>query len=584
MDSELFPMEMAEGFVADDRKVMAAGRKNQLEEQIATPLGTRWHLTYKTPLFDELGQIAGTTGIAMDITERKQAEQQLLYSISITNAALESAVDGILVVDRSGKIVRWNQKFIDLWNIPEELLATHDDGILLNYAMAQLAKPESFAAKVMELYDHPEDSSQDLLELADSRVFDRYSQPLVIGAEIVGRFWSFRDISERRNLEEQLRQSQKMEAVGQLAGGVAHDFNNLLTVILANAELALMKLDPAQPLHGRLQEISSAAHRSADLTRQLLAFARKQAVKPEVLNLNETVGGMLKLLRRLIGEGIELSWQPMQGLWPVLVDPAQIDQIMANLCINARDAITGVGKITIEIGNCVIDEHYRAHHPDFMLGEYVRLAVSDDGGGMNKETLAHIFEPFFTTKGLGKGTGLGLATVYGAVKQNNGFINVYSEPGLGTIFAIYLPHHAGAVEVLHAKCVAEMDRSCHETILLVEDEPAILNITAKILENMGYVVLQAGTPHDAISLARRMGSHIHLLITDVVMPEMNGLELANTLQMMNPGLKRLFMSGYTADVISSHGVLTDGEQFIQKPFSLPDFAGKVREVLDYGQD
>jgi nitrogen-specific signal transduction histidine kinase/ActR/RegA family two-component response regulator len=395
------------------------------------------------------------------------------------------------------------------------------------------------------------------------------------------------DITERKRAEEekakleaQLQQAQKMESVGRLAGGVAHDFNNMLSAILGHAELALDQVDPARPLQAHLQEIQKAARRSADLTRQLLAFARKQTVQPKVLDLNETVESMLKMLQRLIGEDIQLTWQPEANLWPVRVDPSQIDQILANLCVNARDAISGVGKMTIETGNSALDEAYCAEHAGFSPGEYVRLTVSDDGCGMDRETLAHIFEPFYTTKGVGEGTGLGLATVYGIVKQNNGFINAYSEPGQGTTFTIYLPRQVAKAEQAREEGPAEPVARGHETILLVEDEPVILELTKMLLERLGYAVLAAGTPGEALRLARKQAGEIHLVMTDVVMPEMNGRDLAKNLLSLYPSLKRLFMSGYTANVIAHHGVLDPGVHFIQKPFSIKELADKVREALD----
>jgi signal transduction histidine kinase len=378
----------------------------------------------------------------------------------------------------------------------------------------------------------------------------------------------------------QLMQAQKLESVGRLAGGVAHDFNNMLGVILGHTELALGQVDPAQPLHGDLEEIQQAAQRSTGLTRQLLAFARKQTIAPKVLDLNESITGMLKMLQRLIGEDIDLRWRPEAGLWPVRVDPSQLDQILANLCVNARDAITDVGKVTIETANGVFDAAYSAARAGFVPGEYVRIAVSDDGCGMDEETLAHIFEPFFTTKSVGTGTGLGLATVYGIVKQNGGFIYVYSEPGQGTTFTIYLPRHAGKAEAARTDGVAEPLARGHETILLVEDERAILEMTKEMLERQGYVVLAAGTPGAAIRLAKAYPGEIHLLMTDVVMPEMNGGDLATNLLALQPHLKRLFMSGYTSDVIAHRGVLHEGVQFIEKPFSMKGLAAKVREALE----
>ncbi len=386
--------------------------------------------------------------------------------------------------------------------------------------------------------------------------------------------------SERIRLESQLRQSQKMESMGRLAGGVAHDFNNMLGVIMGHTSLALMKLERNHPLHTHLEEVNKAAERSADLTRQLLAFARKQTIAPKVLNLNETVASMLNMLQRLIGEDIHLTWQPGATLWPVKVDPSQIDQILANLCINARDSIGGIGKITIKTGDRTIDEKYSAHQADATPGEYIALTVGDDGCGMDKETMSNIFEPFFTTKSVGEGTGLGLATVFGAVKQNNGFISVDSEPGLGTTFTIYLPHYKGELGQTGVKVVEYSIPHGHETVLLVEDEPAILNMAAITMTELGYVVLAANSPSEAIRMVREFPGEIHLLMTDVIMPEMNGRDLAKTLQSFCPQIKCLFMSGYTADIIGHHGVLEEGVNFIQKPFSLSVLATKVREVLE----
>ena len=386
--------------------------------------------------------------------------------------------------------------------------------------------------------------------------------------------------TEKSKLENQLQQALKMESVGRLAGGVAHDFNNMLTVIIGHANIALADSNPAQPLHSHMEEILKAAERSANLTRQLLAFARKQTVTPKVLDLNATVGGMLKLLKRLIGEDIDLSWRPGENLWPIKIDPAQVDQILANLCVNARDSISDIGKITIETGNVVADECYCSHNSGFVRGDYVRIAVNDNGCGMDSETLAHIFEPFFTTKGVGEGSGLGLATVYGAAKQNNGFINVYSELYMGTTFTIYLPRFVGDVD--HAPVEEVIAKRGQETILLVEDEPAILNITSMLLTKQGYTVLAANSPLEAIRLAGEHAGEVSLLMTDVVMPDMNGRDLAEKLLSQYPALKRLFMSGYTADIIAHHGVLDEGVHFIQKPFTMLDLAAKVRETLDAG--
>lgn len=392
-------------------------------------------------------------------------------------------------------------------------------------------------------------------------------------------FGTVLDITERRKLEEQFRQAQKMESIGRLAGGVAHDYNNILSVILGYTELALNKVSTDDPLHTDLKEILSAARRSTDITRQLLAFARRQTVVPKLLDLNETLEAMLKMLRQLIGEDIDLAWFPRVKLWPVKMDPSQVDQILANLCINARDAIAGVGKVTIGTDNVTFDAAYCTDHTGFIPGEYILLSVSDNGCGMDKETLNKLFEPFFTTKAVGCGTGLGLATVYGIVKQNNGFIYAYSEPGTGTTFKIYLPRHAGEVGEIKVESAAEIPKGRGEIILVVEDDLSILKLIDKILKVLGYKVLAARSPNEAMVLAEEHTVALNLLITDVVMPEINGKELAKRVHTLNPNIKTLFMSGYTADVIAHRGVLEEGINFIQKPFSTQDLAAKIREVL-----
>ena len=402
----------------------------------------------------------------------------------------------------------------------------------------------------------------------------------VIWEQKPGILCFLRDVTEEKKLESQLVQAQKMEAVGRLAGGVAHDFNNMLTVIIGHTGLALTEVAPSDPLYDQLQEINEAARRSADLTRQLLAFARKQTIAPKILNLNTTLSGMLSMLRRLIGEEIDLVWRPGAELWDVKMDPGQIDQVLANLCINSRDAIAEMGKIIIETENIAMDEAACARHVGLMPGEYALLTVSDDGCGMDENTKAHLFEPFFTTKGRGQGTGLGLATVYGIIKQNDGFIGVYSEPGQGTTFRIYFPRHKTEPGQVSVRSTAEVPLRGSETVLMVEDEEAILGLGKRILEQLGYTALIARTPAEAIGLVEDYAGEIHLLITDVVMPEMNGKDLAQWLTSVKPGLKCLYMSGYTADVIAHRGILEEGVHFMQKPFSIKDLAIKVRQVID----
>ncbi|MGE0493086.1 MAG: GAF domain-containing protein [Vulcanimicrobiota bacterium] len=389
-----------------------------------------------------------------------------------------------------------------------------------------------------------------------------------------------RDISARLALEDQLRQSLKMESVGRLAGGVAHDFNNGLNVILGHAELALASLSPEDPLYAELSEIRKAAIRSAGLTRQLLAFARRQSVAPEVLDLNHALEDLLNMLRRLMGENIELLWRAGPDLWHVHLDPAQLYQVLVNLCVNSRDAIAEHGRVTIETGNVVLDEAYCSTHRGARPGEFVCLTVSDDGCGMDEQTRAKVFEPFFTTKPLGSGTGLGLATVYGIVKQNEGFVFVDSEPGHGTTFRLYFPRHLGEGPIQRTDASAlEFPTGNGQTILVVEDDAAILKLARRMLGHLGYKVLTASGPLQALELAEQEPGPIDLLLTDVILPEMNGRQLAERLGSLMPGLRLLYMSGYTADIITSHGIVEEGLQLLGKPFSVAELAAAVGKAL-----
>ncbi len=372
----------------------------------------------------------------------------------------------------------------------------------------------------------------------------------------------------------------KLESVGRLAGGVAHDFNNLLMGMMNYVELCRDELPPGHPARCYLDEITHDAQRSAAITQQLLAFARKQVITPKVLDMNDVLAGMLKMLGHLMGEDIALIWMPGAPLWPVSIDPGQLDQILANLCVNARDAIAGVGRVTIETANTRLDQAYCATQPEAVPGDYVRLAVGDSGCGMSEDVLAHIFEPFYTTKEVGKGTGLGLATVYGIVEQNHGHIAVHSEVGKGTTFHLYLPRAAAAAPAgAVAVAPVALPRGT-ETILVAEDEKSVRVTSCRFLELLGYTVLAAATPTEALRLAGAHTGPIHLLLTDVIMPGMNGPDLAGLLAEGRPKLKCLFMSGYTAEVMMRRGMLGAGRPFLSKPFSRDDLARKVREMLD----
>ncbi|HKN15771.1 MAG TPA: ATP-binding protein [Candidatus Sulfotelmatobacter sp.] len=389
------------------------------------------------------------------------------------------------------------------------------------------------------------------------------------------------DVTERRALEQQLRQSQKMEAVGRLAGGIAHDFNNLLMVISGYSEFLLDRLGPDPALRGPAQEIAGAAQRASSLTRQLLAFSRKQMMAPKILDLNEVITENLKMLTRVIGEDIDLVMVPAATLGAVRADAGQIDQVIMNLAVNARDAMPSGGKLTIETSNVSLDEEYSRFHAPLRPGDYVMLTISDTGMGMDSETQSHIFEPFFTTKGT-KGTGLGLSTVYGIIKQSGGYIWVYSESGKGTTFKIYLPRVPERAEspavVSTAESVATEPGT--ETILLVEDEANLRYLARQFLEKQGYRVIEAADGAVAMQIAVAHEGTIHLLLTDVIMPGMNGRELAQRISEIRPNTKVLYMSGYTENVIGHNGTLDAGVRLLQKPFTLRELKSKVREVLD----
>lgn len=537
-------------------------------------------------LLDDSGEPAGNIGVIRDITARRAAAEELQASTARFRALVESAPDAIYV-QSGGRFAYLNDAAVRLFG------AAHAEDLLGTSVVDR--RPPAFRdasrERIRRLNEERKASRtihEVVLRMDGSPVDIELSAVPIEYEGAPGALVFARDVGERiegerrrQVLEDQLRHAQKMESVGRLAGGVAHDFNNILSVIMGYAKLALDKTRAADPLREDLQEIHAAATRSADITRQFLAFARKETISPVTLDLNDAVERMLKMLRRLVGEDIDVAWLPHQGLWPVLMDPSQIDQLLANLCVNARDAITDVGRITIATGVRAIDAPYCAEHPDAVPGDFVLLSVTDTGRGMTPETLKLIFEPFFTTKGPGRGTGLGLSTVYGIVRQNGGFIDVQSEPGRGTSFSLHLPrHHATVNEPLQATNAPAPPMGRGETILIVEDEEAIARLTTRILSESGYRVLTAHSPSEALKAVEAHSSEIALLLTDVVMPEMNGRELADRLRASHPSLRTLFMSGYTADAIAHRGVLETGLRFLQKPFSPEDLAAKVREALD----
>jgi len=536
------------------------------------------------------GKAVRLFGSLQDITDLRRAEE-----------ALRASEERLRLANRATNDVVWD------WDIVNDAQTWNDAGSIVFGWTEILSHPQTAAWWVDRI--HPDDRQR-----VDESVFSVVNNPSEdywhdeyrflrsdgSYADVMDRGYVLRndegkalrmigamlDITDRKRAEEEreklhaeLLQAQKMESVGRLAGGVAHDFNNILQTIVGFTDLSLMEMTPDHPLFENLETVKDAARRSTKVIRQLLAFARKQIISPVVLDLNDAVSGMLKMLRRLIGEDIQLVWMPGGDVWEIKIDPAQIDQVLANLVINARDAIDDIGKVEIETQNRVLDAAFCEEHPECLPGEYVQLAVSDTGCGMNRETLENIFEPFFTTKEEGKGTGLGLATVYGIVRQNKGCIHVKSQPGEGCRFEIYFPRQIvekeDANEGVHAVPLSKGT----ETILLVEDQESTLDIARRMLTSLGYTVLPALTPAEALQTIGEHPDQIHLLMTDVIMPGMNGRDLANHIRQLRPDIRCLYMSGFTADVIARLGVLEKGTQFIQKPFSMEDLGKKVREAL-----
>lgn len=546
----------------------------------------RWILARGEAVGEKDGRPLLLRGTVQDITASKRTEAILRDSELRYRSLFEQNLDAIAIMEGfPPRFTFVNPAFVALFGYTEEEVRAMQGAEIWG-----LVHPEDIDLVREKLADRLEgrtrsvryefrivrkDGGVRIVEASGTMIF---MQGRAVNQSI------YRDITQQKEaekervlLQEQYLQSQKMESIGRLAGGVAHDFNNILTVILGYSEMAMSQLDTADALYEDLATIHDAAKRSSDIVSQLLAFSRKQVVQPIALSLNDRVEGILKMLHRLLGENIRLEWQPSQQLPPVTIDPSQIDQILANLCVNARDAIRDTGQITLATSLVHLDEDYSGTHFAVTPGQYLLLTVSDTGIGMEKEVLDKIFEPFFSTKG-NLGTGLGLATVYGIVKQNKGHINVYSEPGNGTVFKIYLPVSADAM-VVSVTDQEELISGDGETILFVDDDQSLVKLHQTVLEQLGYQVLVAGTAANAIEIAHQYQGKIDLLITDVIMPEMNGKELAARIVSRFPAIKVLYMSGYTANVIAHHGILDEGISFLQKPFSRKNLSRKIRTTL-----
>jgi two-component system, cell cycle sensor histidine kinase and response regulator CckA len=517
-----------------------------------------------------------------NITERKRAEEELRWKTAFLEAQVDSALDGILVVDNQGKKILQNQRMNELWKIPPPIAEDKDDAAQVQFITSQTKNPQPFADKVAYLYSHPDEVSRDEVELVDGTALERYSSPVRDKAgNHYGRIWTFRDITERKRLEEQFRQSQKMDAIGQLAGGVAHDFNNILGVIQMQSDLlkAGGNLSPAQLDFAG--EIGAATQRAAALTRQLLLFSRKEILQPRDLDLNQSISNMTKMLWRILGEDIKMQFKfAMQPLF-IHADPGMLDQVLMNLAVNSRDAMPKGGRLVIETSIAEFDESVRGQSAQARPGSFVCLSVSDTGCGIPAENLPRIFEPFFTTKDVGKGTGLGLATVFGIVQQHQGWVHVYSEAGHGTTFRIYLPRLAGMSRQEPEPPTLTSMRGGNETILLVEDDAFLRASMCKALSQLGYRVLEAINGVEALEVWKQHREEIHLLLTDLVMPGgMTGKDLAEQLLREHPKLKVIYVSGYSAEVAGKDFPLEEGVNFLAKPVQAFKLAQTVRQNLD----
>ncbi len=578
-DAELFSQDVGRMIMERDRGVVQSGGA-QTYEETATAAGiTRTYLATKGPYRDPGGQVIGLLGICRDISDRKRAEEEIRRSQQKLQIHFEHTPLAVVEWDLQFRVSAWNPS-------AEQVFGYSRQEALGQYA--SFIVPAHFRQYVDQVWQSLLTQEGGVRSTNDNITKDGsviscewYNTPLVDeSGRVFGVASLVQNVTERVALEERLRQSQKMEAVGRLAGGVAHDFNNLLTVILGYSQILAEGVPAGSRLAESTAQIKSAADRASGITRQLLAFSRKAVLSPRVINRNEIMLNLDSLLRRLIGEDIEVLTVPATDLGSVKADPGQIEQVIMNLALNARDAMPHGGKLTLETTNERLDESYARGHQPAEPGRYVMLAVSDTGHGMTLETQARIFEPFYTTKEVGKGTGLGLSMVYGIVKQSGGYIWVYSEPDRGTTFKIYLPRVDQPVEPSGMERRPRNIQRGTETILLVEDDSQLRQLSSSVLAHCGYKMLVAATPEEGLAICKENHHNIHLLITDVVMPRMNGRQLAEQIVKLSPNVRVLYISGYTSNAIVHYGVLDSGLWFLPKPFTLSALMAKVREVLD----
>ena len=565
--------QLPHAFELIEEILKTGSQRDVTEYKVKRKDGRHIYIESKGSLIYRDGKPVAIQGIGRNITSRKRAEKALMESEEKYRIMMEAIKDLVYICSSEFRVEYMNPTMIQ--RIGRDATgefcfkAINDLGQKCPWCMHHKTQANEYV-------------ETDIVSPKDNRSYHTSQTPVVNRDGSISNMTILRDTTDWLNLESQLRQSQKMEAIGVLAGGVAHDFNNILTTIIGNAQLALMDIGQDGPLREEIEEIKTAVEKAASLTRQLLAFSRKQIIQPKILDFNELLAGMEKMLGRLLRENIEIQTIPGPELLQVNADPGQMEQVIMNLVVNARDAMPKGGKLTVETANIKIDKSYFRKHgiPKEKPGTYVVLSVSDTGIGMDKETQEHIFEPFYTTKEIGKGTGLGLSTLYGIVKQGHGFIWVYSEPGQGSTFKVYLPKAKGDVKPIEEKSTSVSELGGSETILIVEDNDGLRKFAQIVLRQLGYKVLEAENGEDALRISAAHDGSINLVITDVVMPKMGGKETAKQLQPLYPQMKELYMSGYTENAIVHDGVLATGLNFIEKPFSREKLARKVRKILD----
>jgi two-component system cell cycle sensor histidine kinase/response regulator CckA len=513
------------------------------------------------------------------LDEAARTSETSRQALALLQSIIDSTSDGVLVVDRQGQIVLSNRQFAELWRLPMHVLESGNDARVIGWVLGQLEDPSAFEARIRALYDEEEATSFDVIRFKDGRVVERHSVPHRVDGRVTGRLWTFRDVTDRHELERQFQQAQKLDAIGKLAGGIAHDFNNLITVIDAHCEFLGEDLADRPESAEQVSEIRTAARRAAGLTSQLLAFSRKQVLRPAVLDLCQVVTGVQSMVRRLIGEDITVRTLLAPEAVRVMADLGQLEQVLVNLAVNARDAMPSGGVLTFKVDVATIDPDSVAFHGQGRVpGQYAVLTVTDDGGGMSREIADRIFDPFFTTKNLGQGTGLGLSTVYGIVQQSHGHVTVYTELGLGSTFRVYLPVVEAAPQVA-PRSFDNVPAASNEIVLLVEDEEALRAATRRLLERHGYRVIEASNGAEALRMIEDPGMAFHLVLTDVVMPHVGGPVLAAHLKASHPSVPVLFMSGYIEDDIVRRGMVTEEVDFLEKPFTTVSLLSAVRRSL-----